>query len=93
LITVQVFIFIIRGPIGKARTKSFALIKDHVLLPQASFCLKQMHYSKNIDTRGFAKYCKSDSRYGSIGRYRWNSKLFEKSIFSFIDTFKLPNFL
>jgi hypothetical protein len=30
----------------KSTHKVLALIKDHVLLPQASFCLKQMYYSK-----------------------------------------------
>jgi hypothetical protein len=90
---VQVFIFIIRGPIGKARTKSFALIKDHVLLPQASFCLKQMYYSKNIDTRGFAKYCKSDSRNVAPLEDTDETPSYSKSIF-FIDTFKpFRNFL
>jgi hypothetical protein len=32
----QVFIFIILGQIGRSTQSPFALIKDHVLLPQAS---------------------------------------------------------
>jgi hypothetical protein len=43
----QVFIFIILGQIEKHAQSPFALIKDHVLLPQASM-LQEMLYSRRF---------------------------------------------
>jgi hypothetical protein len=48
LIMGQVFIFIILGQLEKHAQSPFALIKDHVLLPQASMLQEQMLYSRRF---------------------------------------------
>jgi hypothetical protein len=72
---VQVFIFIIRGPIGKARTKSFALIKDHYclklpFLPETDVLFK-------ILTQEVLQNIVNLIPNGSIGKIPMKLKLFE----------------
>jgi hypothetical protein len=53
LIMGQVFIFIILGQIGEA-LKPFALIKDHVLLPQASMLQEGCFIQDDFNARNVA---------------------------------------
>jgi hypothetical protein len=69
----QVFIFIILGQLEKHAQSPFALIKDHVLLPQASMLQEADALFKTILTPETLQSSKSYSS-GMVGLARYGRK-------------------